>query len=49
MQSFFALNGTGTIAGNYEDVRATKEPYTDKKKAAAPIICTDLCMASTIS
>ncbi|MCR4996361.1 MAG: permease prefix domain 1-containing protein [Butyrivibrio sp.] len=29
-----SLNGTGTIAGNYEAVRATKEPYTDKKKAA---------------
>ena len=29
-----SLNGTGTVAGNYEAVRATKEPYTDKKKAA---------------
>ena len=29
-----SLNGTETVAGNYEAVRATKEPYTDKKKAA---------------
>ena len=29
-----SLNGTGTVAGNYEAVRSTKEPYIDKKKAA---------------
>ena len=29
-----SLNGTGTVAGNYEAVRSTKEPYIDKKKAS---------------
>ena len=29
-----SLNGTGTVAGSYEPVRLTKEPYTDKKTAA---------------
>ena len=30
-----SLNGTGTVAGNYDAVRSTKEPYVDKKKAVA--------------
>lgn len=29
-----SLNGTGTVAGSYEAVRAEKEPYVDKKTAA---------------
>jgi len=29
-----SLNGAGTVAGNYEAVRFTKEPYTEKKNVA---------------